>query len=214
MLAKTNICSFFTKGTVSNSQLLIMLWGILQIYRSLNYRHHKVLLKLFLVTSNIILDMPLHSSHHSLHSTGTLENKDCKSCSETHPCPRHSLCCIKGSRNRKGKGERFMTYDPHRCMICKAYIAQSKNGVAATKEALRKHFIAIRGHRQRSHCPSSELMNFFSSEEEAIQLLTLTQCTLPSPCTHSKVSNYVILLYLSYFNLHSSTEIYNNKYTV
>ncbi|KAK3888188.1 hypothetical protein Pcinc_007719 [Petrolisthes cinctipes] len=46
------------------------------------------------------------------------------------------------------------TYDPLRCMICKAFITESENGVAAAQAELGKLFIAIRGHRQRSHCPS------------------------------------------------------------
>lgn len=104
-----------------------------------------MLCKVFLATFKIILDMSLCSSHRSLHSTGTMENADCKSCSETHPCLRHSLCCIKGSRSKQGKGERYMTYDPHRCNFRKTYIAESQNGVAAAQEELQEHIIAIQG---------------------------------------------------------------------
>ncbi|KAK3874027.1 hypothetical protein Pcinc_021001 [Petrolisthes cinctipes] len=113
-------------------------------------------------------------------------NEECIKCSETHPCPRHSLCCIRGSRSKKEKGERYMTYDPLRCMICKAFIAESENGVAAAQAELRKHFIAIRGHRQHSRCPIPELMNFFSSEEEANRLLNLAHYIPPSPRAHSR----------------------------
>ncbi|MPC91906.1 hypothetical protein E2C01_086969 [Portunus trituberculatus] len=109
----------------------------------------------------------------SLYLTGTMEDKDCKCCSDPHPCPHHSLCCIKGSKT-KDSDNHYMTYDPLRCMICQTYIAESENGVAAAQEVLRKLFTAIQGHRQRSHCPSSRLMDFFSSKEEASRLLALS----------------------------------------
>lgn len=79
-----------------------------------------------------------------------------------------------------------MTYDPLRCMICQAFIAESENGVAAAQAELRKHFSAIRGHRQRSHCPSAELLDFFSSKEEANRLLNLAQYIPPSSHAHGK----------------------------
>ncbi|KAK3884884.1 hypothetical protein Pcinc_010858 [Petrolisthes cinctipes] len=102
-----------------------------------------------------------------------MENEECRNCWETHPCPRHSTCCVKGSRSKK-KGDRFMTYDPLRCITCQAFIAESENGVAAAQAELRKLF-AIRGHRQRSRCPNAELMNFFSSEEDTNRLLNLAR---------------------------------------
>ncbi|KAK3885970.1 hypothetical protein Pcinc_009854 [Petrolisthes cinctipes] len=74
-----------------------------------------------------------------------------------------------------------MTYDPLRCMSCKAFIAESENKVAAAQAELRKLFIAIRRHRQQSLCPSADLMNFFSSEEEANRLLNLAHYIPPSP---------------------------------
>ncbi|KAK3888186.1 hypothetical protein Pcinc_007717 [Petrolisthes cinctipes] len=86
---------------------------------------------------------------------------------------------------KKEKDEHFMTYDPLHCMICKAFIAESENGVAAAQAELRKHVIAIRGYRQRSHCPSADLMNFFSSKEEANRLFNLAHYIPTSPHAHN-----------------------------
>ncbi|KAK3859734.1 hypothetical protein Pcinc_034173 [Petrolisthes cinctipes] len=86
---------------------------------------------------------------------------------------------------KKEKGERFMTYDPLRCMTCKAFIAESENRVAAAQAELRKHFIAIRRHRHRSHPPSADLMNFLSGKEEANWLLNLAHYIPPSPHSYS-----------------------------
>ncbi|KAK3892450.1 hypothetical protein Pcinc_003683 [Petrolisthes cinctipes] len=113
-----------------------------------------------------------------------MENEECRNCWETHPCPRHSTCCVKGSRSKK-KGDRFMTYDPLRCITCQAFIAESGNGVAAAQAELRKLFSAIRGHRQRFRCPNTELMNFFSSKEDANRLLNLAHYVPSSPHAHS-----------------------------
>ncbi|KAK3889755.1 hypothetical protein Pcinc_006319 [Petrolisthes cinctipes] len=81
-----------------------------------------------------------------------------------------------------------MTYDPLRCMTCKAFIAESENGVAAMKAVLRKLFIAIRCHQQRSNCPCANLMNFFSSKEEANRLLNLAHYIPSSPRAHNSLS--------------------------
>lgn len=190
MLAQTNICSFFIQRAIQATKLGYSprSGGTLQILRPLGLLSTIRTARCYVSYFQLLLRYVL-SSHRYLHPTGTMESEDCKRCSATHPCPRHSSCCIKGSKNKKEKGGRYMTYDPHRCMLCKAYIAESESGFAAAQEELRKHLMAIRGHRQRSHCPSSELMDFFSSEEEAIRLLALAHYTPPSPHTRSRASS-------------------------
>ncbi|KAK3878849.1 hypothetical protein Pcinc_016537 [Petrolisthes cinctipes] len=116
-----------------------------------------------------------------------MENEECRNCWEIHPSPRHSSCCVKGSRS-KNKGDRFMTYDPLRCLTCQAFIAESGKGVAAAQAELRKLFSTIRGHRQRSRCPNTELMNFFSSEEDTNRLLNLAHYVPSSSHAHSSTN--------------------------
>ncbi|KAK3890521.1 hypothetical protein Pcinc_005538 [Petrolisthes cinctipes] len=97
-----------------------------------------------------------------------MENEECRNCWETHPCPRHSPYCVRGSRSKKEKGERFMTYDPLCCITCQAFIAESGNRVAAAQAELRKLFTVIRCHHRRSRCPNTELMNFSSARKMPI----------------------------------------------
>ncbi|KAK3886882.1 hypothetical protein Pcinc_008995 [Petrolisthes cinctipes] len=91
-----------------------------------------------------------------------MDNEECRNCWETHPCPRPSPCCVRGSRSKKEKGERFMTNDPLRCITCQAFIAESSTdplsqltSPSQDKSSLQPHCIE----QQSSHAalPSSSL---------------------------------------------------------
>ncbi|KAK3894068.1 hypothetical protein Pcinc_002170 [Petrolisthes cinctipes] len=103
-----------------------------------------------------------------------------------------------------------MTYDPLRCITCQAFIAESGNGVAAAQAVLRKLFTAIRCHRQRSRCPNTELMIFFSSEEDANRLLNLAHILPSSPHAHIRTLSRSIPHPLRTSLRYNLIESYNN----